>query len=90
MMIEGAFDQLEVRRLRHHLADHPLFSTENLGKLALRMNPDFVRFHDGERQLATRLNLQTDPSRRQLRHAIDNLHKRSAFVQILNVREDPE
>lgn len=89
-MIEGAFDQLEIQRLRHWLADHPLLSTENLAKLALRINPDFVRFHDGERRFATGLNLHTDPSRDELRHAIDNLHKRSAFVQILNVREDPE
>jgi hypothetical protein len=36
------------------------------------------------------LNLHTDPTRDELRRAIDNLHKRSAFVQILNVREDPE
>jgi ribosomal protein L16 Arg81 hydroxylase len=89
-MIEGAFDQLEIRRLRHRLADHPLLSTESLAKLALRMNPEFVRFHDGERRFASRLDLHTDPSRHELRHAIDNLHKRSAFVQILNVREDPE
>src|ERR1700755_499836 len=89
-MIEDAFDQLEVRRLRHRLADHPLLTTESLGKLALRMDPELVRFHDGERKIAAKLNLHTDPSRRELRHAIDNLHKRSAFVQILSVREDPE
>ena len=89
-MIEGVFDQLEIRRLRHRLADHPLLSTESLAKLALRINPEYVRFHDGERRFATGLNLQTDPTRHELRRAIDNLHRRSAFVQILNVREDPE
>jgi hypothetical protein len=89
--IDRHFDQLKITRLRHQLANHPLMSTQALADLAMRMDPEFVRFHDGERKLDTSMGsmLQIDPSRRDLRNAIDNLHKRSAFVQILNVRKDP-
>jgi hypothetical protein len=89
--IHSHFDQLKIQRLRHQLADHPLMTTQSLAELALRMDPEHVRFHDGERRLETRMGtmLQIDPSRQQLRAAFDNLHKASAFVQILNVRTDP-
>ncbi|HET7501941.1 MAG TPA: cupin-like domain-containing protein [Kofleriaceae bacterium] len=86
------FDQLRITRLRHHLADHPLMTTTALAALALRIDPDYVRFHDGERSLGTDMEtmLRTDPDRRCLRKAIDNLHKEKAFVQIINVRSDPQ
>jgi Cupin-like domain len=89
--INSAFDQLQITRLRHQLADHPLMTTESLAELALRIDPDYVRFHDGERSLGTRMGalLQTDPTRQDLRKAIDNLHKAKTFVQIINVRCDP-
>jgi hypothetical protein len=89
--VDGSFDQLKLRRLRHQLADHPLMTTHSLVELALRMDPERVRFHDGERRMDTSMGsmFQIDPTRRNLRSAIDNLHKRSAFVQILDVRSDP-
>jgi ribosomal protein L16 Arg81 hydroxylase len=89
--IDGSFDQLQMRRLRHQLAAHPLMTTQSLAELALRIDPDHVRFHDGERSLDTHMGalLQTDPTRQSLRKAIDNLHKARTFVQILNVRSDP-
>ena len=90
--LDGSFDQLKIRRLRHQLADHPLMTTESLAELALRLDPEFVRFHEGERRVSTNMGtmLRTDDhDRRRLRNAIDNLHEAKAFVQILNVRSDP-
>lgn len=89
--IDGSFDQLKIRRLRHQLAAHPLMTTQSLAELALRLDPEHVRFHDGERRVGTNMSnmLQIDPTRRGLRNAIDNLHKATAFVQIINVRSDP-
>src|ERR1044071_8089360 len=85
------FDQMRVQRLRHQLADHPLMTTQSLADLALRIDPEFVRFHDGERSVATNMSslLHTDPTRDSLRKAIDNLHKAKAFVQLINIRSDP-
>jgi Cupin-like domain len=85
------FDQMRVQRLRHQLADHPLMTTQSLADLALRIDPEFVRFHDGERSVATNMSslLHTDPTRDGLRKAIDNLHKAKAFVQLINIRSDP-
>ncbi|HWU91356.1 MAG TPA: cupin-like domain-containing protein [Kofleriaceae bacterium] len=67
-------------------------STQSLAELALRLDPAFVRFHDGERGLGTKIDnmLQKDPGRRNLRRAIENLGTSQAFVQIMNVRSDPE
>jgi hypothetical protein len=89
--IEGTFDQFRIAQLRHQLAGHPLMTTESLAQLALRIDPDYVRFHDGERRFSTDMDemLRTDRTRKSLRKAIDNLHKASAFVQIINVRSDP-
>jgi cupin-like protein len=89
--IDATFDQRRLQRLRHQLAAHPLMTTQCLAELALRMDPEHVRFHDGERRLGTQMTdlLLTDPTRQRLRRAIDNLHKATAFVQILNVRSDP-
>ena len=86
-----SFNQMKIARLRHQLAEHPLLSTESLAKLALRSDPDHVRFHDGERRIETDMSamLRTDHTRLRLRKAIDNLHRADAFVQIINVRHDP-
>jgi hypothetical protein len=86
-----SFDQMKIARLRHQLAAHPLLTTDSLANLALRSDPDHVRFHDGERRIETDMStmLRTDHTRLRLRKAIDNLHKTSAFVQIINVRQDP-
>ena len=87
----GVFDQLKIRRLRHQLAAHPLMTAPRLAELALRIHPDYVRFHDGERRLGTNLDaiLGNDPDRHRLRKALDNLHRADAFVQIINLRSDP-
>jgi hypothetical protein len=89
--IDGLFNQFKIAQLRHQLVGHPLMSTDSLAALALRIDPDYVRFHGGERQLGTDMGemLRTDPTRHRLRHAIANLHKAEAFVQIMNVRSDP-
>jgi len=90
--IDGTFDQWKIKRLRHQLADHPLMTTQSLSELALRLDPEYVRFHDGERCVSTNMGtmLRTDDQdRRRLHSAIDNLHKAKAFVQILNLRSDP-
>jgi len=89
--IDDRFDQLKIARLRHQLADHPLMTAEGLAALALRVDPEHVRFHAGKRQLDTNMGrmLTTDPTRRDLRHALGNLHDSGAFVQILDVRSDP-
>ena len=86
-----SFDQMKVQRLRHQLAGHPLMNAQSLADLALRIDPDYVRFHDGERSVATNMSsmLHTDPTRDSLRKAIDNLHKARAFVQLINIRSDP-
>jgi len=88
----ASFNQMKIARLRHQLAAHPLLTTESLAKLALRSDPDHVRFHDGERRIETDMSmmLRTDHTRVRLRRAIDHLHKAEAFVQIINVRHDPE
>jgi Cupin-like domain len=90
--IDGSFDQWKIRRLRHQLAEHPLMTTQSLAELALRLDPEYVRFHDGERRVSTNMGtmLRTDDQdRKHLHNAIDNLHKAKAFVQILNLRSDP-
>jgi hypothetical protein len=89
--IDDRFDQLAVARLRHQLAAHPMMATERLAALALRSDPDHVRFHAGHRELATPMGavLHTDPTRRELRDALDHLDRAGAFVQILDVRRDP-
>src|SRR5215813_5867460 len=89
--LDDTFDQMKIKRLRHQLAGHPLMTTESLAALAMRIDPEFVRFHDGERSVATNMStlLHTDPTRESLRKAIDNLHKTKAFVQLINIRSDP-
>src|ERR1700748_941533 len=89
--LDGQYDQFKIKVLRHQLIGHPLMTQDSLSALALRIDPDFVRFHDGERKLGTNMGemLRTDPSRQSLRKAIGNLHKAEAFVQIINVRSDP-
>jgi hypothetical protein len=89
--IENSFDQLKVKVLRHQLSQHPLMTTDSLAALARRMDPEYVRFHDGNRELGTNMNtmLKTDDTRAGLRHAIDNLHPVKTFVQMINVRSDP-
>src|SRR5262245_41493536 len=89
--IDNSFDQLTVKVLGHQLSQHPLMSTDSLAALALRMDPEYVRFHDGDRELGTNMNtmLKTDDTRASLRHAIGNLHKVKTFVQMINVRSDP-
>lgn len=89
--LDDTFDQMQVRRLHHQLASHPLMTTQSLAELALRIDPEYVRFHDGERSVATNMSslLHTDPTRDSLRRAIDNLHKARAFVQLINIRSDP-
>jgi hypothetical protein len=89
--VGGSFDQWQFSRWRHQLAGHPLMTTKSLGDLALRIAPEFVRFHDGERSVGTQMGnlLQIDPTRQGLRHAIENLHKVKTFVQVTNVRNDP-
>ncbi|TMQ11498.1 MAG: hypothetical protein E6J91_22815 [Deltaproteobacteria bacterium] len=88
--VGGSFDQLRFSRLRHQLAAHPSMATERLAELALRIAPEYVRFHDGERSVGTHMGslLQIDPTRDSLRRAIDNLHKVKTFVQVVNVRSD--
>jgi len=89
--LDDTVDQMKITRLRHQLAGHPLMTTESLAALALRIDPEFVRFHDGERSVATNMGtmLHTDPTRESLRKAIGNLHKAKAFVQLINIRSDP-
>lgn len=91
LALDGPFDQLKLLRLRHQLAGHPLMTVDSLSELALRMDPDYVRLHDGERQLDTDLGvlMRTDPPQQRLRRAIANLPRSSAFIQILNLRSDP-
>jgi Cupin-like domain len=89
--LDSSFDQEKVARLRHQLADHPLLTPDRLAALALRSDPEHVRFHTGERQLDTNMGrmLTTDPTRGELRRALDHLDRAGAFVQILDVRSDP-
>jgi Cupin-like domain len=90
--IGGSFDQDAISLLRHQLADHPLMSTSSLVALALRLDPNYVRFHDGDRVVGANMDeiLAKDPSRARLRHAIDNLDKAKSFIQIINIRSDPQ
>jgi hypothetical protein len=90
--IDGRFAQMKFCRLRHQLADHPLMTTESLAALALRLDPAHVRFHEGERHVGTNMGdmLTNDPTRQSLRRTLDNLHNAKAFVQIVNVRSDPD
>lgn len=90
--VDGSFDQQRFARFRHQLADHPLMTTQSLAELALRSDPEHVRFHDGERGLDTNMGkmLQNDPTRRSLRDAIDHLRTARTFVQIINLRGDPQ
>jgi len=89
--VDSRFDQVKISRWRHQLTGHPLMTTASLAALAMRIHPDYVRFHDGVRQVSTNMSemLTTDPTRSRLRSAIDNLHKAKAFVQIINLRSDP-
>jgi hypothetical protein len=89
--IDDSFDQLTAKVLGHQLSQHPLLTTASLAALALRMDPEYVRFHDGDRELGTNMNtmLRTDETRDSLRHALGNLHKVKTFVQMINVRSDP-
>jgi hypothetical protein len=87
---EGPFDQTKITRLRHRLADHPLMKMESLVELALRHDPKYVRFHDGERLFRTGLGdvLSIETGRTALRRAIDNLEKARVFVQINAICHD--
>jgi hypothetical protein len=89
--IDERYDQLKFSHLRHQLADHPLMTVESLAALALRLDPTYVRFHEGERRVDTYMGdmLTNDPTRNGLRRTLDNLHHAKAFVQIVNVRSDP-
>jgi hypothetical protein len=89
--IDSSFDQSRIGRLHHQLASHPLMTTRSLAELALRLDPEYVRFHDGEREVATNMSgmLSTDPTRESLRRALDNLRGVKTFVQMINVRSDP-
>jgi hypothetical protein len=89
--VDAGFDQLKMSRWRHKLADHPLMTTQSLAELALRIDPDYVRFHDGERRVGTNMNemMTTDSNRDHLRRALENLHTAKTFVQIINVCSDP-
>jgi hypothetical protein len=90
----ASFDQSVVRRVRHGLAHHPLMTAERLGEFALRQQPQYVRFHDGRREIGTVFGdvLTTDPTRHSLHRALDNLDAKNAgvFVQINCLRLDPE
>jgi hypothetical protein len=90
-LLEGPFDQDKLQHVRHQLAQHPLMSRESLGALAMRHPPEFVRFHDGVRGMATKLGdvLGVDPKRDRLRKCIESLEAAKTFVQIINVPSDP-
>ena len=89
-LLDGSFDQDRMGRIQHQLAQHPLMSRDALGALAMRHPPEFVRFHDGVRGIATRLGdvLGVDPKRTRLRRCIEALEETKAFVQMINVPED--
>lgn len=88
--LPGAFDTSRIVKLRHQLASHPLMTTDSLAALALRVDPSFVRLHDGERDLSGNMSelLVSDPSRQSLRNALENLDRSRAFIQVMNVRSD--
>jgi hypothetical protein len=90
-LLEGPFDQDKLQHVRHQLSQHPLMSRESLGALAMRHPPEFVRFHDGVRGMATKLGdvLGVDPKRDRLRKCIESLESAKTFVQIINVPNDP-
>jgi hypothetical protein len=89
--LAGSFDQRKIQNLRHQLTGHPLMTLHSLAELALRLEPRYVRFHNGIRHVDTCMGemLAADRTRKGLRSAIDNLHAEQAFVQIINVRADP-
>ncbi len=89
--VDRSFDPALLHRLHHQLAGHPLLSTEALSALALRIAPEFVRFHDGERRISTDMAamLATDPTRERLKQTLERLDRAKAFVQLINVRSDP-
>src|SRR5947207_3043439 len=64
------FDQMRVQRLRHQLVGHPLMSAQSIADLALRIDPDFVRFHDGDRSVISERALETFYRVGKLRDAI--------------------
>jgi hypothetical protein len=86
----ASFDETKVTRVRHNLVTHPLMTMESLIELALRHDPKYVRFHDGERQFGTVFGdiLSTDPGRSALRRTIDNLGKGRVFIQINAICHD--
>lgn len=85
-----SFDPARITRVRHRLAEHPLMTNDSLAELAMRHAPQYVRFHDGEREFGTVFGdiLQVDPERKALRRAIDNLGKARVFVQINAICHD--
>jgi hypothetical protein len=89
--VGDTFDQMKYARLRHQLAEHPLMTVDSFAALAMRLDPAHVRFHEGERSVATNMStmLTNDPTRQGLRNTLDNLHRAKAFVQLVNVRSDP-
>jgi hypothetical protein len=87
----GPLDQDVIRPIRHHLADHPLLTVDRLAEAAMRQDPKYVRFHDGERKFETSFGsiLSMDPGRQALRRAIDGLGSARVFVQINRLYLDP-
>jgi len=84
------FDQHRITRIRHQLATHPLMTNDALAELAMRHGSEYVRFHDGVREFRTVFGdiLSTDPERKALRKAIDNLGQARVFVQINAIYHD--
>lgn len=91
MLDLAGFDQSRMARLHHQLSSHPLLTMDQLAALALRSDPRHVRFHDGERTFSMDLGaaLGMDEGKKALERTLQNLDRRHAFVQILNVRADP-
>ena len=91
--LEGvtSVDPTKIRRLRHRLCEHPLMKIDSLVELAMRHDPQYVRYHDGEREFRTDFGkiLTMDPGRASLRRAIDNLGKSRVFVQLIGIDKDP-
>ena len=87
----GPLDQSLICPVRHHLADHPLLTIDQLAEAAIRQDPKYVRFHDGERKFETSFGgiLCMDPGRKALRRAIDGLGTARVFVQINRLYLDP-
>src|ERR1043166_8314700 len=81
-------DQETRARLRYRLADHPLMTTQSLVDLALRIDPDYVRFHGGERQIGTGMGViseraleifHRERSLREVAYRADVQRKRSPY-----------